>query len=290
RDYTESLNHAGETQMAIQARKEALLCRSDVLRRLGRKAESQADFQNVVDTFYTNANDCNLEAWDMVVGPIGKRDPERAGVLAEKAVRLERTGALLNTLGVAYYRNGQFSNAISTLLEAARANRGTASFYPEELDYLPIALSLHKLDQGAAARYYRWRAVLSDKGESSGLGPADFAALKSLQDEANSLLGPVAAGPAETLIEAASTLRKSGQVADAEAACRKAILLQRQASNQWACVISLGKLAELLVLQKKWSEASDSYREQLSLLAALLGKDADEVSETLTSLSQTQQQ
>ena len=56
----------------------------------------------------------NSQAWMLATGPIDQRDPERAVALARRAVALAPgRQMMLNTLGVALYRAGQYAEAIS---------------------------------------------------------------------------------------------------------------------------------------------------------------------------------
>jgi WD40 repeat protein len=67
----------------------------------------------------------NYEAWRLVTGPTGQRDPAKAIPLIQKAVKLlPDAPTLLNTLGVVQYRNGQYKEAAATLEKSLAAGKG----------------------------------------------------------------------------------------------------------------------------------------------------------------------
>jgi len=67
----------------------------------------------------TKALALNNLAWILVTAPDrGLRDPERALILAKKAVELERSPIFLDTLAEAHYVNGSVQKAVETIKEA----------------------------------------------------------------------------------------------------------------------------------------------------------------------------
>src|SRR5262249_3904365 len=67
----------------------------------------------------------NCQAWSLATGPIARRDPERAVMLARRAVALAPGQQLsLNTLGVALYRAGQYAEAATVLERSLAAGKG----------------------------------------------------------------------------------------------------------------------------------------------------------------------
>jgi WD40 repeat protein/tetratricopeptide (TPR) repeat protein len=153
--YSEALNVRGQSQTLAQTREKLLLRRSDLLRRLGRRTESNSDYKKWIETAFPTADQRNVRAWEMVMGPMEKRDPDRGLLLAEEAVRLApNTAPCLNTLGVAYYRTGDFSKAKETFLESARLN-SAAPQYDADADSFWLAMSYYKLgDHSKAKDYY----------------------------------------------------------------------------------------------------------------------------------------
>ena len=179
--YSQALSLAGSNWAFLKVRSDVLLRRSDLLRRLNRPAESNADYEKLLETEFT-PEECRALSWELVTGPPAARDPERAVLLAEKAVRLgPKAGYMLNNLGTAYYRAGQYRKAVETLLEADRIEPGGPGAY--ELFFL--AMSHQKLGESEAARACFGRALQWWR-EHPNEGSSDE--LKSFQAEAEALL------------------------------------------------------------------------------------------------------
>ncbi len=141
----------------------------------------------------------NNLARTLVSDPARVRDQARALELARRAVALTPDTALcLNTLGVALFRAGQYSEAIVTLEKSLAAGKTESDAF----DLFFLAMARHKLGQTAEARAdfdraLRWRT------EHPNL-PAQWSAeLAAFQTEAQALLGgPAAALPADVFAPA----------------------------------------------------------------------------------------
>ena len=85
----------------------------------------------------------------MATGPLAQRDPERALVLARQAVALAPDQSLyLNTLGVALYGVGRYSEAIDVLERSLAAGRGETDAF----DLFFLAMAHHGLGHRGQAR------------------------------------------------------------------------------------------------------------------------------------------
>jgi serine/threonine protein kinase/WD40 repeat protein len=99
-------------------------------------------------------NACNHLAWAYLIAPEPLRDVKAALPLAEKAARLAPDDAVIrNTLGLAYYRTGNYREAIDTLRpRLARQEDWCLAF-----DLYILAMSHQRLGEAARAQdYYDW--------------------------------------------------------------------------------------------------------------------------------------
>jgi serine/threonine protein kinase/WD40 repeat protein/tetratricopeptide (TPR) repeat protein len=95
------------------------------------------------------AADLNHQAWPLVAGPEGRRNPARGLELAQKAAELDPDdGMILNTLGVAQYRNGQYGAAVVTLEKSLAATKGQSDGF----DLFCLAMCHAKLGDAARAK------------------------------------------------------------------------------------------------------------------------------------------
>jgi tetratricopeptide (TPR) repeat protein len=130
------------------------------------------------------AEELNKQAWHLVAGPEGERNPARALELIQKALSLEPDQDLfLNTLGVAQYRKGQYKEAIATLQKSLAAARGQSDAF----DLFFLAMCHAKLGEAARAKDCFYRAVKWTEAQRN-LPPAWVAELKAFQAEAEGLL------------------------------------------------------------------------------------------------------
>jgi hypothetical protein len=127
----------------------------------------------------------NNLAWLLVAGPKELRDAQAALPLARKAAELEPQSALyVNTLGVALYRNGNYSEAISVLEKSLARSHGASDAF----DLFFLAMCHHQLGEPAKAKdcYNRALKWVREKHDI----PSSWAAeLKEFQSEADDLLG-----------------------------------------------------------------------------------------------------
>jgi serine/threonine protein kinase/WD40 repeat protein len=126
----------------------------------------------------------NGQAWQLVTGPAGQRDPIKALKLIQEAVKLQpNEPTLLNTLGVVQYRNGKYKEAAVTLETSLAAGQG--KWDPFDLFFL--AMCHAKLDDPAKAkdcfnRAVQWVAAQKD------LAPQHVEELKAFRAEAEAEL------------------------------------------------------------------------------------------------------
>ncbi len=125
---------------------------------------------------------CNNVAWLLVGRPDARpNDPAGAVELAERAVALAPAkGAYWNTLGVAHYRAGEWSEAIDALAESMRLRSGGDPY-----DWLFLAMAARRLGDVAAARRWLDRSLSGIEAHAPG-NPE----LIRFRAEAVRLLGP----------------------------------------------------------------------------------------------------
>jgi hypothetical protein len=131
-----------------------------------------------------NPNTLNDEAWRLVTGPAGARDPAKALQLIQQAVQLEPgNAAFLNTLGVVQYRKGQYKEAVATLQKSLAAGKGQWDAF----DLFFLAMCHHHLGEAAKARDCFTRAVKWRQGKKD-LDARHAEELQAFQREAEALL------------------------------------------------------------------------------------------------------
>jgi hypothetical protein len=141
-----------------------------------------------------DAQACNDLAWAYLTAPEPLRDGKAAVLLAEKAVRKEpRNPTYCNTFGLAYYRTGQYRQAVEVLRPNLQSQEASALAY----DLYILAMSCHRLGETERARdYYTW-AVRGSEARK-GTSPAQVDELSALRAEAEAVLGfPTPPAPAD---------------------------------------------------------------------------------------------
>jgi uncharacterized protein HemY len=120
----------------------------------------------------------------LVSGPKELRDAQAALPLARKAVELEPQSVCLNTLGVALYRNGKYTEAISVLEKSLTASRGRSDAF----DLFFLAMCHHQLGEPAKAKECYDQALKWVQGQQN-IPSYWVADLTAFQAEAGALLG-----------------------------------------------------------------------------------------------------
>ncbi len=120
-----------------------------------------------------------------VVGPKSLRNPKRAIALAERAIQLCPCDVTyMSTLGIAYYRAGQWQAARDTLEASRRDSLG----WREAVDLYFLAMCFHQLDDPAKAKDCYDRAVKWFEARQLSM-PNDWSAeLRELRAEADTVM------------------------------------------------------------------------------------------------------
>jgi predicted Zn-dependent protease len=161
--------------------------RSQVHDRLGDREQAQADMKQATETPYAGAEQYNNLAWRLATGPAAQRDPQKALVLARKAVALTPGKSLyLNTLGVALYRADQYPEAIATLEKSLAASKGESDAF----DLFFLAMARQKLGQMERARADFERALKWRREHPYPASPDWTEELDMFQTEAEALIDP----------------------------------------------------------------------------------------------------
>jgi serine/threonine protein kinase/WD40 repeat protein len=163
---------------------------------LTEQQKSQNDierYRKAVQKNPDNALDCNNLAWTFLTAPESLRDVAAAVPLAEKAVQVAATESdramFRNTLGLAYFRSGRFSEAIDCLESnlVVSEDRGLA------FDLYLLSMCCHKLGERDRARdYLVWANRWFELSPIRKLITAEQSAeLDSFRAEASELLGAI---------------------------------------------------------------------------------------------------
>ena len=141
------------------------MARAETYRALGKTDEAAADVKYAAKLrdAIIPPETLNDTAWGLLTGPEGARDPKRALELAKKAnERKPNTSAILNTLGVALYRNGQYQEAVTALEKGLALGRGKFDAH----NLFPLAMCRARLGDRAAAKGCFDQAVKWIEGRS----------------------------------------------------------------------------------------------------------------------------
>ncbi len=116
-----------------------------------------ADYEEALRRDPNQASAANNLAWLYVTGPWEYRDAAKALPLAQRGTLLHPRQFTLNTLGVVYYRLGQWQDAVITLRAAGRADGQGLSAW----DLYFLAMSHHRLgDTNQAKECFQRAGVL----------------------------------------------------------------------------------------------------------------------------------
>jgi WD40 repeat protein/serine/threonine protein kinase/tetratricopeptide (TPR) repeat protein len=152
---------------------------------LGKLELAKADREKAIKLGGPDSMALNNQAWQLVTGPMGKRDPIKALDLILQAIKQEPNDAtLLNTLGVVQYRNGKYKEAVATLEKSLAAGQGKSDAF----DQFFLAMCHHHLGNAAKAKDCFDRAVKWCQGQKNLLAQ-NAEELKAFQAEAEVLLG-----------------------------------------------------------------------------------------------------
>ena len=123
---------------------------------LGRQVEAADSYRKALELEEDDPNVNNELAWFLATNPEPSlRDAARAVRLAKKAVTAQPDSAIYrNTLGVAYYRNGDDAAAIAALETSMRMHAGGDSF-----DWFFLAMAHRRLGDRDDSRMWFDRAV-----------------------------------------------------------------------------------------------------------------------------------
>jgi hypothetical protein len=145
-----------------------LLLRGDVLAALQAQPATDSEIQTaclkLAGSWPESSWDCNYTGWALVREP-GQPDAnyQRGLRLAKAACRAEpKSGACLNTLGVAQYRCGLMAEAVATLTRSNALNKER-----EPSDLALLALAQHRLGRTdkALATLSRLREIMKDPNQ-----------------------------------------------------------------------------------------------------------------------------
>ena len=145
-------------------RGEALFRRSNNYRNLNDSRQAEADLQTIVECDLDlpmelrlrTSVECNDLAWRYATGPDKERDPKKALPLAQKAIKLTPDlPTWWNTLGVVYYRLGQYPEAMETLQRSLREDGEESAGF----DLFFLAMCYARRSEGTKAKDCYERAV-----------------------------------------------------------------------------------------------------------------------------------
>lgn len=140
--------------------------------------------QTTPDAFKT-ARVANNDAWKLLTGAKEKRDSVKALVLAQKAVqRYSSEPTFWNTLGVAFYRNNRFEEAIVQLERSLAAKGKGSGVY----DQFFLAMCHAKQMDRVKSKEYFDRAVKWTELPPRELSQTEIDLLKEIREEAEQIL------------------------------------------------------------------------------------------------------
>src|SRR5262249_20286930 len=119
-----------------------------------------------------------------VLGPTNIRSPEKAFPLVQKAIELRSRPQYFNTLGVVYYRQDKFKEAIEILEKNVKTEHGFVTAW----DWLCLAMSFQRLGETNKAEVYYTKAVSWAIANGQSLRPLEREDLDSFRAEAEVVL------------------------------------------------------------------------------------------------------
>jgi tetratricopeptide (TPR) repeat protein len=161
---------------------------------LGEFAEAIADLERVEDVDKIEPEMCNALAWILLTARESLRNPSKALSLAQRAAQSRPDDrSYRNTLGLAYYRSGEFAKALGVL----ELNVKTDDLYIA-FDYVLMAMCRHRMGQVERARVDFNRAAREQRRLRQ-TDPRDETEFRSLLTEAKAVLaGLSSAGSGES--------------------------------------------------------------------------------------------
>jgi serine/threonine protein kinase/WD40 repeat protein/tetratricopeptide (TPR) repeat protein len=160
--------------------------RAQCYERLGKTDLARADQREVEKRGTDDPQALNATAWRLVTGTPAERDPIRSLELIRKALAKRPDDTLLmNTHGVALYRNGLYSEAADTLQESLAAGKGQSDAF----DLFFLAMCHARLGDPGKARDCFDRAVKWVEARKD-LPPQHAEELKAFRAEAEDVLRP----------------------------------------------------------------------------------------------------
>jgi tetratricopeptide (TPR) repeat protein len=151
---------------------------------LGQPDLARADRDRALKLGASDPQTLNNQAWGLVTGPQGQRDPARALELIQRAVEQQPDNpTLLNTLGLVQYRNAKYAEAVVTLEKSLAIGQGRADAF----DLFFLAMCHVKRNEPAEAKNCFDRAVKWVEAQKN-LAPQHVAELKAFRAEAEAAL------------------------------------------------------------------------------------------------------
>jgi serine/threonine protein kinase len=180
-----------------KTRGEVLFARSSTYRRLQDLSKEEADLQQIAELdLELSPEPPYLTAWHWpypfnnlatryLTGAEGQQDPRKALPLALKAVKLRPDYCIyLNTLGLAYYRLGEYSAAMEKLEHSLRDSKGEVA----AINLFLLAMCQARRGLAAKAQDCYERAVQLLEEQRGKLHPSWKKELDAFRDEARALL------------------------------------------------------------------------------------------------------
>jgi tetratricopeptide (TPR) repeat protein len=264
------LQRRGEWDEAVQLTDQAVEHQQIALKpNPGNQVYRERLFNHYMQLGYYLANfpDCPLRDTDPPL-----RDSGRAIDQIKMAIDLDpRNGTAQVYLGVAYYRNQDFSNSVATLLKVLDFNRKDNA----REGWFFLAMACWRLGQKERARmWYYDAAAWLDKNppgypENVLRVRAEAAALLGVEKESSPTLGPDFPPVADqfdravALYDRGINFQKDGHSKEAEAQYRAALGVAKELTSKFPtepdyhslCGATLHNLALLLERREKWAEA-----------------------------------